>query len=151
MPPPVGSGGPRWLLGRLASGVSARLHMRSALLGAVPGRFVRGLVRCPACGRVPVIRGGGVFSSRPQGGVIMLQVCLAGYPEGCAPCIVVPWLRTAAQGIRAGSVWEALLQDSTKASKESSSRVCLPGDVSLSAAGLATSGVVARASDPAWA
>ena len=37
MPPPQGCGGPRWLLDRLASGVGARVHTRSAPLGAVPG------------------------------------------------------------------------------------------------------------------
>ena len=98
MRPPPGWGGPRWLVGRLASGVGARFNMHSAPLGAVPGWFVRALVRCPTCGRVPVIRGGGVFNLRPQGGVIALQVCLAGHREGSAPCMVVSWLWVAARG-----------------------------------------------------
>ena len=100
MPPPPGWGGPRWLVGRLASGVGARLHTRSGPLGAVPGRFVRGLVRCPACGCVPVISGGGVYNFCPQGDVIALEVCLAGHCEGCATCMVVSWLQVAARGSR---------------------------------------------------
>ena len=106
MPPPAGSGGPRWLFGRLASSVGARFHTHSAPLGAVPGRFVRSLVRCPACGRVPVTRGGSVFSPHPQDGVIVLEVCLAGHGEGfprgppCRLCMVASWLRVAARGSR---------------------------------------------------
>ena len=88
MPPPPGWGGPRWLFSRLASGVGARLQTHSAPLGAVPGRFVRSLARC------------GVFSPRPQGGVIALGVRLAGQREGCAPCMVASWLRVAARGSR---------------------------------------------------
>ena len=103
-PPPPGWGGPRWLFSRLASGVSACHHTRSALLGAVPGRFVRDLVCCPACDRVPVICGGAVFSPRPQGGVIALEVCLAGYREGfprgvpCRLCMIASWHRLATSG-----------------------------------------------------
>ena len=92
MPPPPGWGGRRRLVGRLASGVDAHLHTRSAALGAVPGRFIQGLVRCPACGRVRVIRGASLFSFHPQGGGIALEVCLAGHLEGCAPCMAVSWL-----------------------------------------------------------
>ena len=92
MPPPPRWGGHRSLVGRLVSGVGARFNMCSAPLGAVPGLFVWGLVRCPACGRVPVIRGGSVFSLHPQGGVIALEVCLAGHCEGCTLCMVVSWL-----------------------------------------------------------
>ena len=72
MPPPPGGDGPQWLFGRLASGVGARPHTRSAPLDAVPGRFVRGLVRCPTCGGVSAIRCGGVFSPCSHGGVIVL-------------------------------------------------------------------------------
>ena len=50
-----------------------------------------------------------------------------------------------------GRSWGALLQDSMKAWKESSSRVCPSGDVPLWAARLGMWGVVARASDSAWA
>ena len=73
MPPPPGRGGPRWLAGRLASSGGARLHAPPASWGAA---LVWGLVRCAACGRGPVIRGGSMLSS-PQGGVIVLKVCLA--------------------------------------------------------------------------
>ena len=73
MPPPQGRGRPRWLASRLASGVGARLHARPASWGAA---LVWGLVRCPARGRGPVIQGGSMLSL-PQGGVIMLEVCLA--------------------------------------------------------------------------
>ena len=65
MPPPPGWDGPRWLFSELASGDGARLQTRFGPLGAVPGRFVRGLVRCAACGSVPVIRGGAFHSSPP--------------------------------------------------------------------------------------
>ena len=97
MPPPPGRGGARWLAGRLASGVGARLDMSFAPVGAV---LIRGLVRCPACGRGPVIRGGSMLSLHPQGGVIALEVCLAGHREGCAICMVTLWLRVAARGSR---------------------------------------------------
>ena len=36
----------------------------------------------------------------PQGGVILLEVCLAGQPESCAPCMVALWLRMAARSSR---------------------------------------------------
>ena len=99
-------GWPAVAVRQVASGVGARLHTRSAPLGAVPGRFFRGLVRCSACSRAPVIRGGGVFSPRPQGGVIAMEVCLAGHPEGfpcrvsCRLCMVASWLKVAAWGSR---------------------------------------------------
>ena len=140
MPPPPRWGGPRWLVVRLASGVGDGLYMRSAPLGAVPGRCVRGLVRPPACSHVPVIRGSGVFS-------VVWRDTVRGVPPVWSSC-GSGWPRRAA-GV--GSVWGALLQDSMKASKESSSRVCPPGDVPLSAAGLGMSGVVARALDSACA
>ena len=70
---PPGRGISRWLAGRLASDVGARLHSRPASWGAA---LVRGLVRCPACGRGPVICGGSMLSL-PHGGVIALEVCLA--------------------------------------------------------------------------
>ena len=34
----------------------------------------------------------------PQGGVIALEVCLAGHCEGCTPCKAALWLRMAAPG-----------------------------------------------------
>ena len=83
--------------GGLASGVGARLHTRSAPLGAV---LARGLVRCPACGRGPVICGGSMLSFHPQGGVNALEVCLVGQREGCPLCMAALWLRVAAQGSR---------------------------------------------------
>ena len=72
MPPPPGRGGPRWLAGRLASGVGARLYARPASWGAA---LIWGLLRCSARGRGPIIRGGSMLSL-PQGGVIALEVCL---------------------------------------------------------------------------
>ena len=126
MPPPTGWSGPRWLFRRLAKGVGARHHTGSAPLGAVPGRFAQGLVCCPACGSMPVIRGGGVFSSRPQGGVIALELCLVGqrqgFPRGLpcrlcmvtcaevapvvslwAPCDLLLWCTTFSEVMRVGS------------------------------------------------
>ena len=50
-----------------------------------------------------------------------------------------------------GPLRGALLQNSMKASKESSSRVCPPGDGTWWVARLDVLGVVARASDSAWA
>ena len=151
MPPSPDWGGPPWPVRRLASGVGARLHTHSAPLGAVPGRFVRGLARCLACGRVPVIRGGRVFSPRPPGGVIALEVRLAGHAEGSAPCMVASWLWVAARGswrwVRLGSALARL--------HEGVERVFVAG---VSAAQrppvgspLGVSGVVARAWDSAWA
>ena len=99
MSPPLGLGGPRWLVGRLPSGVGARLNTRSAPLGAV---LIQGLVRCPACGCASVIRGGSMFSFCPQGGVIALKVRLAGHCEGGAPCMVVWWLRGGSAGLHEG-------------------------------------------------
>ena len=64
------------------------------------GGSSRGLVRCSACGCMPVIRGGGLFSFCPKGGAIALEVCLAGHYEGCAPCMVVSWLQVAGWGSR---------------------------------------------------
>ena len=151
-PPPPGWGGPLWLFDRHASGVSARLDTRSAPLGAAPGRFVRGLVCCPACGRVPVIRGGSVFSPRGVGGVPGRTT--RGVPPG-APvqalhgCPVAPGGCAGRSAL--GLFWGAFLQDSMKASKESSLRVCPPGDGPLLVARRGLSGVVALALGSAWA
>ena len=46
-----------------------------------------------------------------------------------------------------GTGWGSLMQDSMKASKEPSSRLCPLGDVSMPAARWAVSGVVSRVSD----
>ena len=71
MSPHPGRAGPRWLAGRLASGVGARLHTPPATVGAA---LVQGLICCPARGRGPVIRGGSMLSF-PQGVVNALEVC----------------------------------------------------------------------------
>ena len=157
MTPPPAWEGPWWLFSRLPSSVGALVRTRSAALGAVPGRFVQGLVRCPACGHVLFICGDGVFSHRPQGGWIALEVRLAGHCEGfpqgplCRLCMVASWLRVAARGSRRLLCVETLLQDAMKGSKESSSGLCLPGDGPRSVACLGVSGVVAWVSGSAWA
>ena len=86
-----------WSAGLLAV-LGTRLHTRSALLSAVPGRFVKCLARCIACGRVPLNRGGGVFSPRPPGDVIAFEVRLVRHREGCSPCLLASCLRLAARG-----------------------------------------------------
>ena len=111
MPPPRVWADPWWLFSRLASGVGVGLHTRSAPLRAVAGRFDRGRIRCPACGRAPVICGGGVVSPCPHGGVTALEVCLAGRREGfprgfqCRLCMVASWLLVAAWGSRRCVGW----------------------------------------------
>ena len=87
----------------------------------------------------------------PQRGVIALEVCLAGRREGLPPVWSPRGSGCSRGAAGVGSVWGLLLQDSMKASKESSSRLCLPGNVPLLAARLGMSGVVPRASDFAWA
>ena len=83
-PRPQGRGGPRRWAVRLASGVSARSHARPTSLGAA---LIRGLVRCSACGRVPVTCSGSM-PGVAQVGVIALEVCLAWYREGGVLCMV---------------------------------------------------------------
>ena len=41
-----------------------------------------------------------MLSFHPKGGVIALEVCLAGHREGCAVCMVASWLQVAARGSR---------------------------------------------------
>ena len=59
---------------------------------------VRGLARCLACGDVPLIRCGSVFSPRAPGGVIALEMRLVGHRDESAPCMVALWLQVAARG-----------------------------------------------------
>ena len=151
MPPPPGWGGPQWLISRLVSGVGARLHTRSAPLGAVPGRF--NVWSAAALVVLPVTRGGPVFSSRPQNGVIALEVCLTGhrggFPRGppCRPCMVALWLRVAVRGsrrlVRLGGAPAGL--------NEGVERVFLAaGSDGPPVARWGVSGVVALASGCAW-
>ena len=129
-PRPQGRGGRRWWAGRLASGVGARFHARPASWGAA---VVRGLVCCSARGRVPVTRSGSMLSV-PQSGVIALEVCLARHREGRATA----WSRCGSRRKRGAAsvrtVQGSLMQDSMKASNESSSRLCPLGDLFLPAA-----------------
>ena len=38
-----------------------------------------------------------MLTFRPQGGVVLLEVCLAGHRDGRAPCMVISRLRMAAK------------------------------------------------------
>ena len=69
-----------------ASGVGGRFHARAMSWGAA---LVRGPVRRSARGRIPLTRNDNLL----QGGVIVLEVCLAWYREGCALRKVASWIQ----------------------------------------------------------
>ena len=140
--PPPGLGGPRQWGDRLTRGVGGRFYARALTWGIA---LVRSPVRRAARGRLPLARSGNL----PQGGVVALEVRLSWHVRGLSSA----WTRCGSGWTRgisgAGTAPGSSLQESMKASKESSSQLCPLGDVPPSSARWGVSRVVSRASDPA--